>query len=140
MKTIEEIREAFHKIHDVATGKSDRAYMSIPADRERDADLILSEAIKELETARDRLTVLDRQLLGFRLAAKGLLRLIDDVPIDPKLGDETDRVFPRWEFDELRMMVEATEPPQDPRVQCSLCEKVFPSEEAFQKHSSHCPA
>lgn len=34
-------------------------------------------------------------------AAK-LLGLMDEVPIDPRLGDETDRVFPSYEFDDLR--------------------------------------
>jgi hypothetical protein len=41
--------------------------------------------------------------------AKKLLALMDDVPIDVKLGDETDRVFPRYEFDGLRAAIEAEE-------------------------------
>jgi hypothetical protein len=49
---IERIREALQRIHMVACGKSDRAYMSIPADPRRDADLILSAAIDELEALR----------------------------------------------------------------------------------------
>lgn len=52
---IEEVRESFHLIHRVATGQSDRAYMSIPADPRRDADLIVSAAIDELAAARNAL-------------------------------------------------------------------------------------
>lgn len=52
IKTIDEIREAFFKIHNVAIGKSNRSYMSIPVDRERDADCIVSDAIDELERLR----------------------------------------------------------------------------------------
>lgn len=37
--------------------------------------------------------------------AKKLLALIDAVGIDQNLGDETDRVFPRYEFDGLRAAV-----------------------------------
>ncbi len=37
-----------------------------------------------------------------REAAKELLALMDEVPIDPSLGDETDRVFSRAEFWALR--------------------------------------
>lgn len=51
-KTIEEIRAALFAIHHLAIGKSDRAYMSIPADPDRDADLILLAAIDELEMLR----------------------------------------------------------------------------------------
>lgn len=43
-----ELREALQRIHHVAIGKSDRAYMSIPADPRHDADLVLSAAIDEL--------------------------------------------------------------------------------------------
>lgn len=46
------IREALQRIHRVAIGESDRAYMSIPADPRRDADLILSAALDELEQRR----------------------------------------------------------------------------------------
>ena len=42
-------------------------------------------------------------------AARKLLDLMDEVPIDPNLGDETDRVFARWEFAALRMAVDAEE-------------------------------
>lgn len=53
----------------------------------------------------------ENQALRFRVeelthAGRGLLSLIDDVPIDPALGDETDRVFPRYEFEPLRMAIE----------------------------------
>lgn len=61
MKTIEEIRKALQLIHHVATGQSTRAYMSIPADPNRDADLILSAAIDELEQLR---LALQRRVLG----------------------------------------------------------------------------
>jgi hypothetical protein len=51
---IEKIREALKRMHHKAIGEDDRAYMSIPADPERDADLILSAAIDELELLRKR--------------------------------------------------------------------------------------
>lgn len=43
-------------------------------------------------------------------ASQGLLALMDEVPIDPTLGANTDRVFPRYEFDDLRAAVEALDP------------------------------
>ncbi len=49
---VEKIREAFYAIHNVATGRSDRSYMSIPARPTHDADLILSAAIDELDALR----------------------------------------------------------------------------------------
>lgn len=52
MKTIEEIRKAFLAMHHYATKENAPTYMSVPADRERDADLILSDAIDELEKLR----------------------------------------------------------------------------------------
>lgn len=54
-KTIEEIRDAFHHVHDYAMRRTDRPYMRIPADPERDADLIVTAAITELEALRARL-------------------------------------------------------------------------------------
>lgn len=48
------LRKALQRIHHVATGQSDRAYMSIPADPKRDADLLLSAAIDELVELRRR--------------------------------------------------------------------------------------
>jgi hypothetical protein len=41
--------------------------------------------------------------------AKKLLALMDEVEVDPRLGDDTDRVFPRYEFDGLRAAVAAVE-------------------------------
>ena len=80
--TIEEIHEAFLLMHHVAIGKSDRAYMSIPADPNRDADLIVSAAIDELKALRDAkvsleniITMLERQLdgpTGFRARVREL--------------------------------------------------------------------
>ncbi len=55
MRPIEEIRKAFQLIHHVACGRSDRAYMSIPADPRRDADLIVAAALDELEQLRAKL-------------------------------------------------------------------------------------
>ena len=49
---IERIRDAFARAHKIATGGRAH-YMSIPADAERDADLILSDAIDELEALRN---------------------------------------------------------------------------------------
>lgn len=46
------IRNALDRIHRRACGETTDTYMSIPADPERDADLILSAAIDELEAAR----------------------------------------------------------------------------------------
>lgn len=51
---------------------------------------------------------------GLLAEAKKLLALIDDVPIDAKLGDETDRVFPRWEFEGLREAVGKAEGKENP--------------------------
>ncbi len=53
------LRKALQRIHHVAIGQSDSAYMSIPADPKRDADLLLSAAIDELidlRGKRERLT------------------------------------------------------------------------------------
>lgn len=53
--TEETLRKALQLIHHVAIGESTRAYMSIPADPKRDADLLLSAAIDELvELRRER--------------------------------------------------------------------------------------
>lgn len=73
MKTIKEIRDAFLRMHKYATTEGASPYMSIPADPERDADLILSAAIDELE----------------RLRGSGLKVYVHDrldragVPVDP---------------------------------------------------------
>jgi hypothetical protein len=61
MKTIDEIREAFFRVHRYATGRSDRAYMSIPADPERDADLIVCAAIDELGGLREALALAEHE-------------------------------------------------------------------------------
>ena len=53
MHSIEEIRKAFSKVHKRACGDTDEVYMSIPADPRRDADLIISAAIDELEQYRN---------------------------------------------------------------------------------------
>jgi hypothetical protein len=53
VKTIDEIRDAFLHVHHVAIGTSERSYMSIPADPQRDADLIVMAAIEELKTLRE---------------------------------------------------------------------------------------
>lgn len=49
---IDRIRDAFSRAHKMATGVW-APYMSVPADPERDADLILSDAIDELEALRN---------------------------------------------------------------------------------------
>lgn len=74
MKTIEQIRDAFHLIHRVATGQSDRGYMSIPADPERDADLIVAAAIDELEALRAERDALKAQVEAARRACEKRLR------------------------------------------------------------------
>lgn len=52
MKSIEDIRKAFSKVWRVATNQAEEALMSIPVDRERDADCIVHDAISELERLR----------------------------------------------------------------------------------------
>lgn len=61
MKTIEEIRAAFQRIHDRACGNTSIVYMSIPADPRRDADIIVADAIDELATARERIAELEQE-------------------------------------------------------------------------------
>jgi hypothetical protein len=60
VRTIKEIRKALYAIHHVATGQSDRAYMSVPARPDHDADLILSAAIDELAKLRVRCETMKR--------------------------------------------------------------------------------
>ena len=43
-------------------------------------------------------------------AGQELLDLIDAVPVDARMPDETDRVFPRYEFERLRAAVAAARP------------------------------
>jgi len=65
MTPIETLREALHRIHHVATCTRSpdcgerHSYMEIPANPKRDADLILSAAIDELEAARARIAQLE---------------------------------------------------------------------------------
>jgi hypothetical protein len=82
--TIEEIRKALQLIHRVAIGESDRAYMSIPADPKRDADLILSAAIDELESLR---AWKDQAKPGYLKAAQ---KVIDEAAAE--VGAEIDRL------------------------------------------------
>lgn len=49
MTSISEFRAALSKMHARACGDASKVYMSIPADPERDADLLLSTAIDRLE-------------------------------------------------------------------------------------------
>lgn len=55
MKTIDEIRAAFMRVHHRACGDDREVYMSVPADPERDADLIVTAAIDELAALREAL-------------------------------------------------------------------------------------
>lgn len=48
------LRQALHKMHARAMGDKSVIYMSIPADRARDADLLLSDALDELRDYRAR--------------------------------------------------------------------------------------
>jgi uncharacterized membrane protein len=77
VKTIDEIREAFLKIHHNATQKSGRSYMSIPADPERDADLIVNAAIDELEQLRQS----DAKLEKLRVVLDAILENGTESPI-----------------------------------------------------------
>ena len=52
------LRAALQRIHRAATGQSDAAYMSIPANPNEDADLILSAAIDELVELREAVAAL----------------------------------------------------------------------------------
>jgi hypothetical protein len=45
-------------------------------------------------------------------AAKALWALLDEIDIDPNLGEETDRVFARWEFQDLRAAIAYAETAQ----------------------------
>lgn len=49
---IDVTRDAFLHIHNYAMRKTDKPYMSIPADPTRDGDLLVMAAIRELEQAR----------------------------------------------------------------------------------------
>lgn len=54
MRPIEEIHAALLRIHAKACDHAAPAYMSVPANPERDADLIVSDAIAELAALRRR--------------------------------------------------------------------------------------
>lgn len=58
---IERIRDAFERVHKIATGEYAH-YMSIPPNPERDADLILTDAIEELATLRARVAELQAEV------------------------------------------------------------------------------
>lgn len=59
MKTTEQIRAAFMRVHDYAVRDSRSSYMSIPADPSGDADLIVCAAIDELGALRARVRELE---------------------------------------------------------------------------------
>ncbi len=71
MKTIDQIREAMNKMHQRAMGDERAVYMSIPANPDRDADLILDAAITELDVLRR--TTLDEPNAKIALTADGWL-------------------------------------------------------------------
>ena len=50
----EEIVEAFEKIHQRAMGDKDIVYMSVPVDFQRDADMIVLDAVHEIIERRRR--------------------------------------------------------------------------------------
>lgn len=75
MKTIEEIRKAFLAMHHYATKENAPTYMSVPADRNRDADLILSAAIDELEKLRSEVIAAKADAARLRETLQKLLRL-----------------------------------------------------------------
>lgn len=53
--TIDDIKTAFFRVHDVAAGKTSQPYMSIPADKERDADCIVLDGLNQLQARYDAL-------------------------------------------------------------------------------------
>lgn len=64
------LREALHRIHDKAMGKTKEPYMRIPADPKRDADLLIDGAIDELVSLRDERDALRAEVENERLARK----------------------------------------------------------------------
>ena len=50
---VETVAESFLLIHRVATGQSNRSYMTIPADPKRDADLIVGGALEHYAALRN---------------------------------------------------------------------------------------
>lgn len=71
---IERIRDAFARAHAICVG-SRAHYMSIPPDPERDADLILTDAIEELAALRARVAELEREVELLRDTASTEARL-----------------------------------------------------------------
>lgn len=53
MNSIEKLHAALNKMHKRACGDMSQVYMSIPARHDRDADLLLSAALEELEQLRE---------------------------------------------------------------------------------------
>lgn len=70
-RPIEMIREALMHMHNYCIGRTTVPYMSIPADRSRDADLILGEAIDELEAVRVKAAAFEWIQQKLRVAWKG---------------------------------------------------------------------
>lgn len=70
MRPIEQIDDAFGLLVAHAFGESKRAFASIPARPDHDADLIVAAAIRELAQLRDR----ERELLGQCAALREALR------------------------------------------------------------------
>ncbi|HRY53013.1 MAG TPA: hypothetical protein P5142_00215 [Spirochaetia bacterium] len=115
------IREALELGREYASkalSDHDAAYKRHPATEAERQDIV--EDIAQIDAALAS-TPETRALQG---AAQGLLTLMDEVPIDPSLGDETDRVFSRAEFAELRAAL-------CPRLPCGLglgdCSASIPS-------------
>lgn len=68
----EKAREALQRIHRNATGQIHEPYMSIPVNFERDADVILSDVIRERDALAKRVSELEAALLPFANAADEL--------------------------------------------------------------------
>lgn len=80
---IERIRDAFARAHariagDI-TGKVSTHYMTIPPDPERDVDLILTDAIDELDALRARVAELERAVERRQSEVDTLLRRIGQI-------------------------------------------------------------
>lgn len=80
MTDIKKLREALSKMHARACDDTSQVYMSIPADPQRDADLLLSAALDELEELRSKHAALEAEerrrterILAFGEAAQKLL-------------------------------------------------------------------
>jgi hypothetical protein len=75
---IERIRDAFDRAHRrIMGGPGSVHYMTIPPNRERDVDLILTDAIDELESLRaDALKI---KLAAYRAGVEAAAKACDDV-------------------------------------------------------------